>query len=607
MCGIIGIVSQQPVVSRIVAGLKRLEYRGYDSTGVAALDPQAQIAVRRSVGKIHQLQSVLEQNPMEGNVGMGHTRWATHGAPAEHNAHPVSNGRVAVVHNGIIENFKELRCALEAKGYVFTSETDTETVVHLIASFLDQGLSPKESVSRCLKELKGAFALVIMFQNMPDHLFGARRGSPLVVGYGDQEMFLGSDALGLAPLTDRIAYLEEGDWVCLHQGKAEIFSSEDLEVQRAVVVIPSNNFLVAKDAYPHFMLKEIHEQPTVVGDTLLSFLTTGREPCLDHLSLPSPEGQSIQIVACGTSYYAAMIAKYWIESLARVPVNVDVASEFRYRTPPLNKGIAVFVSQSGETADTLAALSYAKEQGLYCLAIVNVVTSSMARAADGVLVTDAGPEIGVASTKAFLAQLTVLLCLALGLRKKVLGTSGDALTQEVLEALTHLPALIQQVLEQKDLLRHVAVRLSQARDILYLGRGPFFPLALEGALKLKELSYIHAEGFAAGEMKHGPIALIDPQVPVVVVAPTDPLFDKTLSNTHEVLVRGAPVFFFSDEEGCQRAETKGLEAIVLPKAHPFVAPLLYAVPLQLLAYEVAVLKGTDVDQPRNLAKSVTVE
>ncbi|MBN9564820.1 MAG: glutamine--fructose-6-phosphate transaminase (isomerizing) [Alphaproteobacteria bacterium] len=613
MCGIIAIISQnQPVSERIISGLKRLEYRGYDSSGVATITPEGTIDVRRAVGKIASLQALVEQLPLTGKIGIGHTRWATHGAAVEDNAHPHSNGRVAVVHNGIIENFAELRRELEQKDHVFSSQTDTESIVHLITDFLDQGMRPEQAMKETLAHLEGAFGIAVLFQG-EELIIGARKGSPLAVGLGDTEMYLGSDALGLAPFTDQMVYLEEGDWVILRDNSYQIFNAQSEPVERAKTLIAANNMSLAKDGFAHFMLKEIFEQPSVVGQTLSNCLDPhSRLPDFSGLNLPRIEPfQRLNIIACGTSYLAAMVAKYWLESLTDIHVNVDIASEFRYRrTPFVNGGVAVFISQSGETADTLAAMTHAKENGQFCIAVVNVATSSMARLADAVILTDAGAEIGVASTKAFTCQLVVLAAFTVFIALQH-GSVTLEQGQQFVEELTHIPSQIQDQLHHKEELQQLAqAYLVHARDILYIGRGAHYPIALEGALKLKELSYIHAEGFPAGELKHGPIALIDQDVPVIVLAPFGPLFDKTISNAFEVAARGAKVILVTDKQGKSAVERMGQQQFTLfevSTAGTFSSPLLCAIPMQLMAYYTALLKGTDVDQPRNLAKSVTVE
>ncbi|MDG5489165.1 glutamine--fructose-6-phosphate transaminase (isomerizing) [Sphingomonas sp. BGYR3] len=607
MCGIVGIVSNTDVTDRLVDGLKRLEYRGYDSAGVATIHDGA-IERRRAEGKLANLVREVRDEPLPGTIGIAHTRWATHGAPTTANAHPHSTGEVALVHNGIIENYKPLRDELVAAGRHFDSQTDSEVVAHLISAQVEQGVAPRDAVAAVLPRLHGAFALAILFRHHPDLLIGARLGSPLVVGYGDGETFLGSDALALAPLTQRISYLEEGDWVVITRDGAEIFDRDNRPVERAITLSGVSAAQVEKGNHRHFMLKEIHEQPIVVAQTLKSYLR--REQ--DQVSLPIPEFdlgaiRRVTIVACGTSFYAGMVAKYWFEQFARVPVDLDVASEFRYREPVMEGGgLALFISQSGETADTLAALRHAREEGQKIAVVVNVPTSTMAREADLLLPTHAGPEIGVASTKAFTCQLAVLAALAANLARAKGRLDPDA-EKEIVRHLAEAPAALNAALAHDEAIQGMAHLIAGARDVLYLGRGTDYPLALEGALKLKEISYIHAEGYAAGEMKHGPIALIDDAVPVIVIAPSGPLFEKTVSNMQEVQARGGKVVLISDEAGVAAAGEGCLATIAMPRVHPLIAPLVYAVPVQLLAYHVAVAKGTDVDQPRNLAKSVTVE
>jgi glucosamine--fructose-6-phosphate aminotransferase (isomerizing) len=607
MCGIIGILGGAPVTPLLLDGLKRLEYRGYDSAGIATLR-NGSIDRRRAEGKLSNLVGVVEQRPLDGTIGIGHTRWATHGRPTETNAHPHANGRVALVHNGIIENFKQLRGELEAAGHSFETETDTETVVHLISDYLDQQMSPQQAVAAALKRLEGAFALAIIFAGRHDLMIGARRGSPLAVGYGDGEMFLGSDALALAPLTDRICYLEEGDWVELSKTGAKVHDAEDRPVERAVKQTALSGALIGKGEYRHFMQKEIFEQPAVIGDTLQSFLNPlNRTVELPDLGIDFAAIPRITISACGTAFFAGLVAKYWFEQIARQPVEVDIASEFRYREAPMPKGgLGLFISQSGETIDTLEALRYARRSGQRILSLVNVAESAIARESHAILQTLAGPEIGVASTKAFTTQLTVLACLALATARA--RGAIDAGREAVLsQALIELPARVSEVLNHEAVIRVIAADMVEARDVLYLGRGLLYPIALEGALKLKEISYIHAEGYAAGEMKHGPIALIDEDVPIVVCAPSGPLFEKTAANVQEVVARGGKVILFSDAQGLARAGDQAAHTVELPAVDPFVSPILYTLPVQLLAYHTAVLKGTDVDQPRNLAKAVTVE
>ena len=607
MCGIIGIVGAGDVTGRLVEGLRRLEYRGYDSAGVCTIHDGA-LDRRRAEGKLDNLVRVLGQAPLAGDIGIAHTRWATHGGPTTSNAHPHATDQVALVHNGIIENFKALRDELTARGRRFESQTDSEVVAHLISEMVEAGDTPEQAVPKALKRLHGAFALAILFRAHPDLLIGARLGSPLVVGYGDGETYLGSDALALAPLTQRIAYLEEGDWVVIDRTGARIFDRDDRPVTREIVLSGVTGALVDKGNHRHFMLKEIYEQPIVVAQTLRSYL----RPLDGQVALPIPDFsfadiRRVTIVACGTSYYAGMVAKYWFERFARLPVEIDVASEYRYRDPVMEDGgLALFISQSGETADTLAALRHARAGGQKIAVVVNVPTSTMAREADLLLPTHAGPEIGVASTKAFTCQLAVLAALAANLAR-ARGKLDAREEREIVRHLEEAPAAINAALAYDDAIAQVATQIAGARDVLYLGRGPDYPLALEGALKLKEISYIHAEGYAAGEMKHGPIALIDDAVPVIVLAPSGPLFEKTVSNMQEVQARGGRVVLISDYDGIQAAGEDCLATITMPKVHPLIAPIVYAIPVQLLAYHVAVLKGTDVDQPRNLAKSVTVE
>ena len=607
MCGILGILGKAQVAPLLLDGLKRLEYRGYDSAGIASL-VNGGILRRRAEGKLSNLADLLEQEPLPGTVGIGHTRWATHGRPTEQNAHPHSSDRVAVVHNGIIENFRDLKAELEGAGQVFETETDTEAVVRLIDHHLAQQMSPQEAVAKALHRLEGAFALAIVFAGRHDLMIGARRGSPLAVGFGDGEMFLGSDALGLAPLTDRICYLEEGDWAVLTEAGAEIFDSENAPVERPVTQTALSGAMIGKGQYRHFMQKEIFEQPAVIGDTLQVFVNPqSRAVTLPELPLDFAKVPRVTISACGTAFYAGMVAKYWFEQIARLPVELDIASEFRYREAPLPEGgTSLFISQSGETIDTLAALRYAKSQGQTILSVVNQPESVIARESHAVLPTIAGPEIGVASTKAFTTQLTVLACLTIA-AARARGAIDAEREAELSTALTEVPARCAEVLNHDEAIQAIAHELAEARDVLYLGRGAMYPLALEGALKLKEISYIHAEGYAAGEMKHGPIALIDETVPVIVMAPSGPLFEKTISNLSEVSARGGWVILITDPEGAERAGGQAAHVIEVPRVDSLVAPLLYSIPAQLLAYHTAVVKGTDVDQPRNLAKSVTVE
>ncbi|MBO9503333.1 glutamine--fructose-6-phosphate transaminase (isomerizing) [Qipengyuania flava] len=607
MCGIIGIVGKEPVADRLVDGLRRMEYRGYDSAGVCTLDDGALIR-RRAEGKLNNLIAELVQQPAPGEIGIAHTRWATHGAPTAQNAHPHATEQVALVHNGIIENYKELRAELRDAGRTLESDTDSEVVAHLVSRLVEEGSTPQDAVASVLPRLRGAFALAIAFRDHPDLLIGARRGSPLVVGFADGETYIGSDALALAPLTQQISYLEEGDWVVVTRDGATIFDAENAQVEREVTTSGASAAAVEKGNYRHFMQKEIFEQPTVVAQTLGSYLhRADNSIALPQFDFDLSQIRRVTIVACGTSFYAGMVAKYWFEQFARVPVDIDVASEFRYRDPVLEDGgLALFISQSGETADTLAALRHCKENGQTIGVIVNVPTSSMAREADLLLPTHAGPEIGVASTKAFACQLAVLAALAAHMAVKKGLMSRDE-EQEVVRHLLEAPACLNAALDHDDDIASMAHLIAPARDVLYLGRGPDYPMALEGALKLKEISYIHAEGYASGEMKHGPIALIDDKVPVIVLAPSGPLFEKTVSNMEEVRARGGQVVLISDADGLEQAGEGCLATIEMPKVHPLIAPLVYAVPVQLLAYHVACVKGTDVDQPRNLAKSVTVE
>jgi len=607
MCGIIGIVGQAAVANRLVDGLRRMEYRGYDSAGICTVHDGALVR-RRAEGKLGNLVEVLAESPAPGLVGIAHTRWATHGAPTARNAHPHATELLALVHNGIIENYKELRGELTAEGRTLESDTDTEVVAQHISRLIEHGASPESAVSTVLPRLRGAFALAIAFRDHPDLIIGARRGSPLVVGFEDGETYLGSDALALAPLTQRIAYLEEGDWVVVTRDGATIRDESGETVERPIQTSGASAAAVEKGNYRHFMQKEIFEQPTVVAQTLGSYLRRAdNSVALPQFDFDLSSVRRVTIVACGTSYYAGMVAKYWFEQFARVPVDIDVASEFRYREPVLEEGgLALFISQSGETADTLAALRHCKANGQTIGAVVNVPTSSMAREADLLLPTHAGPEIGVASTKAFTCQLAVLAALAAHMAV-VKGLMSRAEEQDVVGHLLEAPAALNRALDHDDDIAAMAHLIAPARDVLYLGRGPDYPLAMEGALKLKEISYIHAEGYASGEMKHGPIALIDDAVPVIVLAPSGPLFEKTVSNMEEVRARGGQVVLISDGEGLASAGEGCLATIEMPRVHPLIAPLVYAIPVQLLAYHVACVKGTDVDQPRNLAKSVTVE
>jgi glucosamine--fructose-6-phosphate aminotransferase (isomerizing) len=608
MCGIVGILAERPVAGLLLEGLRRLEYRGYDSAGIATLD-QNRLLCRRAEGKLENLAKKLEQEPLAGNTGIGHTRWATHGKPSEDNAHPQVTDKIAIVHNGIIENYHDLREELIKNGRTFNSETDTEVIAQLLHYYIDSGLTPQQAVAKALKRFEGAFAIGIIIAGHSKLIMGARRGSPLAVGYGaNGEMYLGSDAMALAPLTDRISYLEEGDWVELHPGRAIIHDRNDTVVERRIHTVALSGALTGKGQYRHFMLKEIFEQPAVIGDTMSVLVTPENELALPKLPFAWEKVSRLTLVGCGTAYYAGLVSKYWFENLARLPVDIDVASEFRYREAPMSAdGVTVAISQSGETADTLAAIEYAKKQKQKIVAVVNVPQSSIAREADLVVPTQAGPEIGVASTKAFTTQLTVLLCLAVsaGLARKTLTPER---AKKILHALHAVPAQITGILRDENQIQELAHRVAEATDVLYLARGLLFPLAMEGALKLKEISYIHAEGYPAGEMKHGPIALIDENIPVVFLAPTNALFDKIVSNVQQVVARGGNVILFTDKEGLAKIGNKSFWSMVLPSPDdPAVLPLLYSIPVQLLAYYTALAKGTDVDQPRNLAKSVTVE
>ena len=607
MCGIVGILGRSPVAELLVDSLKRLEYRGYDSAGVATLEGD-HLARRRAEGKLKNLEKRLLAEPLAGHTGIGHTRWATHGKPTESNAHPHATENVAVVHNGIIENFRELRTMLEKQGAKFSSETDTEVVAHLVNSYLLAGDSPQEAVKKSLPQLRGAFALAFVFTGHNDLMIGARKGSPLAVGHGDGEMYLGSDAIALAPFTDTISYLEDGDWVVLSREVSVIYDEQNVVANREVLKSGASSFLVDKANYRHFMAKEIHEQPEVVGHTLARYVDMASERvCLPTLPFDFKDIQRISIVACGTASYAGYVAKYWFERLGRVPVEIDVASEFRYREAPLRKGdLAIFISQSGETADTLAALRYAKAEGVHTLSVVNVPTSTIARESETVLQTLAGPEIGVASTKAFTCQLMVLAALSVA-AGKARGELSDTDEARLVHGLVEIPRLMAAALTIEPQIEKLAREISKSKDVLYLGRGTSYPLALEGALKLKEISYIHAEGYAAGELKHGPIALIDENMPVVVIAPHDRVFEKTVSNMQEVAARGGNIILMTDAKGAAEATIESLVTIILPDMAATFTPMVYAIPVQLLAYHTAVVMGTDVDQPRNLAKSVTVE
>ncbi len=608
MCGIVGILGREPVAPLLVDALKRLEYRGYDSAGVATLE-DGHLTRRRAEGKLRNLETKLAKDPPSGHTGIGHTRWATHGAPTEGNAHPHATERVALVHNGIIENFRELREELTAAGARFRTETDTEVVAHLITANLDGGMAPTEAVREALKRLRGAFAFAIIFEGENDLMIGARRGSPLAVGYGNGEMYFGSDAIALAPFTDRVAYLDDGDWAVLSRAGATIYDEFGAKVERPIVRTAASSLLVDRGNHRHFMAKEIHEQPEVVGHTLAHYvdLATGRSALPADFDIDFAKLDRLSITACGTASYAGIVAKYWFERLARLPVDIDIASEFRYREQPLTpKGLSIVISQSGETADTLASLRYAKGEGQKVAAIVNVAESTIAREADYVLPTLAGPEIGVASTKAFTCQLAVLAVLAIA-AGRARGNLAVTDEEKLIAGLSEVPRLMNEALRLEPQIEQLAREISHVHHVLYLGRGTSFPIALEGALKLKEISYIHAEGYAAGELKHGPIALIDEEMPVVVIAPYDHIFEKTVSNMQEVAARGGRIILVTDRKGREAAAIDAVETLILPEMPASVTPLVYALPVQLLAYHTAVILGTDVDQPRNLAKSVTVE
>jgi glucosamine--fructose-6-phosphate aminotransferase (isomerizing) len=608
MCGIVGVIGTQPAAPLILDALRRLEYRGYDSAGIATL-VNGHIDRRRASGKLNNLAALLGHEPLEGTTGIGHTRWATHGAPTEGNAHPHATSRVSVVHNGIIENHALLREELEAEGQEFSTETDTETVAQLVDLHLKQGMTPAAAAGAAFQRLEGAYALALIFADHSELMIGARHGAPLAVGFGHGEMFLGSDAMALAPLTDRLAYLQDGDWAVLDRNGAAFFDHANTRVEREIRRTALSGAAIGKAGYRHYMEKELHEHPAVIGDSLHRMVDPGsRLVVLPELPFDPARISRITISACGSAYYAGLVGRNWFETIARIPVDADVASEFRYRDPPLPEGgLGLLVSQSGETADTLAALRTLRAGGQKILSILNVAESSMARESDAVLQTVAGPEIGVASTKAFTAQLAVLACLALFFAR-ARGSIDAAREAELTDALLKIPAHAAEILAEGDpAIQRMAARIVEARDVLYLGRGNCFPVAMEGALKLKEISYIHAEGYAAGEMKHGPIALIDKSVPIIGICPSGPLFEKTASNLQEAHARGGQIFLLSDADGVARLGHLAVDSITLPAVDPFAAPLLYTIPVQLLAYHVAVLKGTDVDQPRNLAKSVTVE
>lgn len=609
MCGIIGIVGKEDAAPRLVEGLRRLEYRGYDSAGIACL-VNGNIERRRAEGKLLNLDAKLKKEPLSGTIGIGHTRWATHGGPTENNAHPHATDKVAVVHNGIIENYRELKEELSAHQCRFSSDTDTEVIAHLITHYIKQGLSPQAAADTAINRLEGAYALAIIFSGEENLMIGARQGTPLAVGYGEGEMYLASDSYALSSLTRKVTFLEDGDRVSINKSGVRIYTKSNDNVDRPVRITAQSGATTGKGEYPHFMLKEIYEQPAVIGDTLNSFINpaTGKITMPQDLIAALKDAPRLTLVACGTASYACHVAKYWFEQIARVSCEVDIASEFRYREAPMaDGGVAIFVSQSGETLDTLEALRYCKRQKQKILSIVNTIESTIERESDFVLHTLAGPEIGVASTKAFTTQLTTLACLALAVAEE--KAAVDAQKRSALtEALRTLPKQAAAILNHDGAIKDIARDVSHVRDMLYLGRGALYPIALEGALKLKEISYIHAEGYAAGEMKHGPIALIDDKVPVVVVSPgNDPLFEKTASNVQETVARGGKIILFSDAQGVAKMKDQTAWPVTMGDIHPFVAPILYAIPVQLLAYHVAVAKGTDVDQPRNLAKSVTVE
>jgi glutamine---fructose-6-phosphate transaminase (isomerizing) len=607
MCGIVGILGKGPVAGQIVDALKRLEYRGYDSAGVATLE-NGRLARRRSEGKLRNLEARLSGAPLSGPIGIGHTRWATHGKPNEANAHPHASEKLAVVHNGIIENFKALREELSAKGHKFETETDSEVAAFLVTDELAEGKSPVEAVAAALPRMRGAYALAYLFDGEENLLIGARRGAPLAVGYGEGEMYLGSDALALAPFTDLISYLEEGDWVVLTREGAEFHDAAGKVVSRRKVRSHAGSLLIEKGNYRHFMVKEIHEQPEVVGHTLAHYVDMGEQRVrLFPWPVDPAELSRITICACGTAYMAGLIGKYWIERFARLPVEIDVASEYRYREAPVDpSGVTVVISQSGETADTLASLRYAKEHGSNIVGVVNVPTSSIARLSDSLAPTLAGPEIGVASTKAFTCQLAVMAALAINLGR-ARGTLDEEEEAALVAELIAVPGLIAQVLKLEPAVEAIAHSLAKARDVLYLGRGPAYPLAMEGALKLKELSYIHAEGYAAGELKHGPIALIDEAMPVIVIAPRDAVFEKTVSNMQEVAARGGKIILIGDKTAAEEASVNLAHFLPMPEMGHQFAPIVYAAVVQMIAYHTAVIMGKDADQPRNLAKSVTVE
>lgn len=606
MCGIIGILGTKPVAPLLIDGLKRLEYRGYDSAGVATLE-KGILTRMRAEGKLVNLENKAKLHPLNGTTGIGHTRWATHGVPIEKNAHPHMTDKIAVVHNGIIENFSELKAELSKKGYTFKSETDTETVAHLIEDYMKQGDTPQEAVKKTLKRLKGAFALAFIFKDEDNLMIAARQGPPLAIGYGDGEMYVGSDAIALAPFTDRISYLEDGDWAVLTHDDVVIYDGEGKIVQRTKTLATGASFVVNKGNHSHFMRKEMFEQPEVISRTLANYLNLSKNTIRPLEGIDWQNITRVSFAGCGTAFYSTLVAKYWFESLARLPIDNDIASEFRYREPPLDpNSLALFVSQSGETADTLACLYYCRQQNIATGAIVNAIHSTMAREADKVFPILAGAEIGVASTKAFTCQLAALAALAVnaGVKRGFIDAKKE---EQLIKTLAEAPRFVNQALQLEKSIQTICTELMSVKHVLYLGRGTSYPIALEGALKLKELSYIHAEGYAAGELKHGPIALVDETMPVIVVAPHDRWFEKTVSNMQEVAARGGRIIFITDEKGKKAANMKTLATLVMPNVPDFIAPLVYAIPIQLIAYHTALLLGTDVDQPRNLAKAVTVE
>lgn len=609
MCGIIGILGEKDVAPLLVDGLKRLEYRGYDSAGIAALS-NGSIHRCRAKGKLANLETKLDEQPLDGTTGIGHTRWATHGAPTEDNAHPHATERVAVVHNGIIENYAALKKELQDHQVRFETDTDTEVIAHLVTHYMTQGLGPRDAANRTFARLEGAYSVAMIFAGEHNLMIGARQGTPLAIGYGEGEMYLASDSYALAPLTKKITFLEDGDRVIVSRENVEIYVNDNEPVEREIRTTAQSNAVIGKGNYDHFMLKEINEQPAVIADTLNSYVhpSTGRINIPDDVLEAIMNAPRLTLVACGTAFYACMVAKYWFETVARIPCEIDVASEFRYREAPMPKdGLAIFVSQSGETLDTLEALRYCKSQEQKILSIVNTIESTIERESDLVLHTLAGPEIAVASTKATTCQMSTLACMAFAAARAKKVIDQDKM-QEIGEALRHVPSVAAQILKSNDAIKNIARDVAKSNYVLYLGRGGLYPIALEGALKLKEVSYIYAEGYASGEMKHGPIALIDETVPIVAVAPgNDPLFEKTASNLQEAVARGGKIFLISDEKGADDLQENTTWDVCLGEVHPFVAPILYAIPIQILAYYVAVTKGTDVDQPRNLAKSVTVE